>query len=387
MELDVGDNKDPQSGILHLPDELLQSIYKILDLNLDQESFGLTCHCFLYIQSSSHKTLELDCSSSASINIDSAAVDKLLNRFRQLQSLSLSGRENISDSSLTKLQHYGSNLHSLYLDDCREAVTDVGISYIASGCPSLSVISLARCSTIKDSGLEILSESCKSLTEVNLASCVRITDRGIWALSQNCRKLRALKISQCDKIVGVSFQGCSPTLTCLEADNCAFDPMGVTGILSGGGLEYLNLSCLHKCSRGDGFIAIGLGIGANLRILDLSTCSFVTDDVISRISKGCPLLEEWNLSGCTEVDYSGWVSIGLHCRNLVRLHVNGCEKLDDRGLLALLKNCNRLQVIYLTKCTSNITRSGIRIFKKRRKGVEIKKEQVTQITPCWAFIT
>ncbi|KAI3678628.1 hypothetical protein L6452_37928 [Arctium lappa] len=379
---------DPEDTcFMHLPEEHLYTIFEKLDTNLDRESFGLTCHRFLDIQNSSCKCLDLRRSAWSNRpfnNIDSTMLNKLLNRFKQLQSLSLTGFYKGTDSGLTPLENYGSKLHSLYLDDCFD-LTEAGLSSVASGCPSLSIISLSCCS-INDGALEILTSSCRSLTEVNLSKCFNITDRGIWALSQNCRQLRAVKVSWCDRIVGVSFQGCSPTLTCLEANHCAFDPMGVTGILSGGGLEYLSLSSLRKCSRRHGLAAIGLGIAANLKILNLRKCSFVTDDAIIRISKGCPLLQEWILSYCSKIGVYGWGSIGLHCRNLERLDVSGCKNLCNAGFLALGNGCERLSVIYKSRCPK-ITPWGIFFFKIMKETVVIKEEEAMHVTPIWAFTT
>ncbi|GJY54250.1 leucine-rich repeat domain, L domain-like protein [Tanacetum coccineum] len=122
--------------------------------------------------------------------------------------------------------------------------------------------------------------------------------------------------------------------------------MGVGGILSGGGLEYLNLYRLQKRNQGNGLEAIGLGLASNLKILNFYMCNFVEEAAIIEISRGCPLLQEWNLSHCHKIGMSGWESIGLHCKNLERLHVTGCKNLCDRGLLALGNGCKRLNGVW-----------------------------------------
>ncbi|GJW24286.1 hypothetical protein Tco_0038097 [Tanacetum coccineum] len=60
--------------------------------------------------------------------------------------------------------------------------------------------------------------------------------------------MRVLNISYCNKILALSLQGFSSTLASLKAAYYAIDSTGVSGILSGGGLEYLNLKGLK--SRG-----------------------------------------------------------------------------------------------------------------------------------------
>nr|XP_043638304.1 F-box/LRR-repeat protein 12-like [Erigeron canadensis] len=386
--MDVGVTKQ-NSCITHLRDEDLCLIFDKLYKTCDRESFGLTCRRFLEIQNSNSKCLELGRSSWPKRTrviydgTDPLILDKLLNRFRNVESLSFTHCDKLSDSDLTRLQEYGSKLQSLSLSYCR-LVTDIGLTSVASGCPFLSIISLRECS-ISDHGLEILTKSCKSLTEVNLNGCSSITDKGILSLNQNCREIRAISIAGCKEIRGVGFKGISPTLIILEANSCDFDLAGVTGIISGGGLKYLNLSYSYK--REQGLAILVSGSASNLRILDLMRCNFVDDAAIESISKGCPLLEEWNLSFCDEIGISGWESIGLNCHNLEIIYVHGCKKLCDKGLLALGNGCERLSKVYMnTKYGKNITRSGKLMFKTQRPDVKIEQEISMKTNfPFWKF--
>ncbi|KAM0044578.1 putative leucine-rich repeat domain superfamily [Helianthus debilis subsp. tardiflorus] len=297
-------SRKQRSCITNLPDDYLYLIFEKLDSNLDRESFGLTCHRFLNIHDSSCKVLDLQHlswlknSSSGYIEVHSCMIHRLLNRFRQLESLSLTGCKDVTDSGLVLLQKYGLQLRSIDLDSCPR-ITNVGFSSIASGCPSLS----------------------------------------------NCRQLRESRITGCSKINGIGFKGCSSTLASLEA-NCCVLATDLTEVLSGGGLEYLNIAFNYHI-MGYGLAAVGSGVAANLKTLNLSGCSFVTDYVIIRISKGCPFLQEWNLASCKNITISGWEWIGLYCQSLERIHVNGCLKLCGRGLLALGNGCKHLSVIYM----------------------------------------
>lgn len=375
---------------MYLPDDCLCFIFQRFDSSVDRESFGLTCHRFLHIQNSTRKSLEFGCSfsrlnhslSETSIHIDSFILHKLIKRFTQLESLSLSGCVNLLDSGLTQLENYGSKLRSLNLDCCLK-VTGTGLSSVAIGCPVLLCISLYRC-TISDNGLKLLAKSCSSLKDLNLEWCSNITDSGVFAITNSCRQIRAINVSHCEKIKGIGFKGCSQTLVCLEADSCKLEPEGVMEILSGGGLEYLNVSSLRWCIRGDGLRAIGGGFGMNLRILNFRLCRTIGDETIIEISKGCPFLEEWNLSLCTEIGLSGWESIGRYCHNLERLHVNGCRDLCDRGLLALRNGCKRFSIMYITRCRK-VSSLAITLFKIARWDVEIKQDEVMCIMPKHFF--
>ncbi|MFS7964506.1 putative leucine-rich repeat domain superfamily [Helianthus anomalus] len=319
-----GSRKQP-SYITSLPDEQLHLIFEKLDSNLDQESFGLTCHCFLNIQDSSCKFLYLqhirylNDSNSHPIRVESFMLHRLLNRLKQLESLSVAG---------------------------------------IFGCPSLSVIIL--CSTsIEDSGLGILRKSCNSLKKLDLGGCKNITDSGIQSIIQNCRQLRTLRITCCEKINGIGFKGCSSTLASLEANGYLLDSLYEKNTMS---YSLLDFDLVPITYKGVWFIIIKEGkkapslislraskvgtalVAANLKTLNLWECNYVTDDGIISISKGCPLLQDLNLESCENITISGWESIGLYCQNLKRIHVAKCLKLCDRGLL-LANGCKHLSFI------------------------------------------
>ncbi|KAI5676904.1 hypothetical protein M9H77_07854 [Catharanthus roseus] len=384
-------SKEFPTSILQLPDDCLYFIFHWLDSASDRESFGLTCHRWLYIQNTSRQSLQFRCSlthfsmsslSQNTLKIYSFHLHRLLNRFQQLQALSLSGCTELPDSGLSPLQYYGSKLNSLVLDCCF-GITDSGFSSVAYGCPSLTILSLYRCN-VTDISLERLSKSCLVLQEINLSHCSLVSDHGIRALSQHCHHLRAVRISYCKSVTGIGFRGCSDTLTYLEADSCKLEPEGIHAIVSGGGLEYLNISSLSWSILGDGLMAIGAGFARKLSILNCRACRTISDDSIISIAKGCPLLQEWNLALCHEIRAAGWESIGANCRNLKRLHVNGCRNLSDQGLEALRNGCKKLCVFYMSRCRG-VSSTGIEMFKCLRGEVNIIEEEIMCIAPHWAF--
>ncbi|KAL0460400.1 UNVERIFIED_CONTAM: F-box/LRR-repeat protein 12 [Sesamum latifolium] len=159
--------------------------------------------------------------------------------------------------------------------------SDHGLSFVAGGCPLLTIISLYRCK-VTDIGLEILSQSCLTLKDVNVSFCSLISDHGIRALSQNCRHLMSVNISHCGNVNGVGFQGCSQTLAYLQADSCKLEPEGILAILSGGGLEYLNMSNLKSCIHGHGLATIDVGYISKLRVLNFRLWTTIGDDAIGK---------------------------------------------------------------------------------------------------------
>ncbi|KAI6694368.1 hypothetical protein NL676_022078 [Syzygium grande] len=328
------------------------------------------------------------CSSGSSLKIKSGSEDTSLDPTHvpplptqvgsECRQRTKKGCTELPDSGLAPLRYYGSNIRSLYLDCCF-GITDHGVSAIAAGCRSLTVISLYRCN-ITDVGLETLASGCADLQKVNLTYCSLISDCGLRALSQGCHNLRAIKIAHCRDVTGVGIRGCSPTLIYVDAESCKLDAEGITGIVSGGGLEYLNIGSVGWWLGPDSFIAIGSGFAQRLKILNLRLCRSIGDESAAAIARGCPLLQEWNLALCHGIKTPGWQAIGLHCNNLEKLHVNRCRNLCDPGLEALRRGCKKLTVLYIGR-GSRVSGVTIELFKMLRNGVEIKDEEVMCLAP------
>lgn len=364
---------------INLPNDCLLNIYNKLHDTRDHNSFGLTCRRWLQIQNFAVSALIFHFSDNPNVyRLYASYLPRLLERFLNLSSISLAGCAELPDSALARLRDSGSRLRSLALYCCF-GITDNGLSLVSAGCPNLVSVTLYRCN-ITDPGLESLANSCHALESVNLSYCTMITDSGISTLSSKCRKLHAVMISYCRGITGTGFKGCSPTLTYLEADSCMLSPEGLLGVVSGCGLEYLNVSSLRYWRGVDGLGGIGSGLGMKLRFLNLRMCRFITDDSVVTITKGCPALEDWSLAVCHEVRETGWSAIGSDCKNLKVLHVNRCRNLCDRGLMALRHGCGRLQLLYMNGCR-RVSCLAFEIFRMMRQDVEIRNEECTSVGP------
>ncbi|XP_071707349.1 F-box/LRR-repeat protein 12-like [Rutidosis leptorrhynchoides] len=341
------DVSDEGMCITQLPDDLLSLIYRKLIRVCYESSFSLTCHRFLYIAI-------LNC---VCLDVKSSTVLRKSYNPNPCDSIVL-GR------NLYRFRNFGSPLF----------ISVLKLSFI----------------TITDSELETLTKyGNKFLVSVSLIGCHHVTDTGISKLKQNCPQLRALKIFECIKVVGVrSEQGFSSTLSYLEVDSHVLYP---NGFLSGGGLEYLQVfqpDNLNENQRGlaaIGSAAIGSGIAKNLKILTFWKFSFVIDDcIIVKISEGCPYLQELSFRSCSGIGIPDWVSIGLHCQNLVTLHVNDSEDLCDKGLLALGSGCKLLSVLYMTDCPK-VSSEGKQCFKKQRADVKILNRMGRKGFPSWTI--
>ena len=362
----------------YLSDDCLLSIFNRLESELDRIAFGLTCRNWLKVRNIGRKSLTFHCSFNPKIDKEHAkCIPKLLACSPSLKRISLAGLTELPDSALNALKMSGSSMRSLSLYCC-SGITDDGLAQVAVGCPNLVVVELQSCFNITDDGLESLSKGCHALKSLNLGSCTGITDRGVSAIFSNCLNICTLIITGCRRLSGVGFRGCPCTLHYLEAESCMLSPDGLLDVVSGGGLEYLNL---HKLGSSTGLDGLGgLAFARSLRTLNLRMCRYLTDDSVMTIASGCPFLEEWNLAVCHGVHLPGWSAIRLYCNKLRVLHVNRCRNICDQSLVALGNGCPHLEVLHINSCVK-ITNNGLALFTISRPLVNIRVDEVMSIGP------
>uniref|UniRef100_A0A0A9EI18 F-box/LRR-repeat protein 15-like leucin rich repeat domain-containing protein n=1 Tax=Arundo donax TaxID=35708 RepID=A0A0A9EI18_ARUDO len=367
-----------ENYISYLSDDCLLSVFNKLESELDRNAFGLTCNNWFKVRNIGRKSLTFHCSFNPTVDKEHAKyIPKILAHSPHLNRISLSGLTELPDSALYTLGMSGSSLRSLSLYCC-SGITDDGLAQMVIGCPNLVIVELQSCFNITDLGLESHSKGCHALKSLNLGSCMAISDRGISAVFSNCSNICTLIITGCRCLSGVGFRRCSSTLCYLEAESCMLSPDGLLDVVSGGGIEYLNL---HKLGSSAGLDGLGsLAFAKRLCFLNLRMCRYLTDDSVAAIANGCPLIEEWNLAVCHGVHLPGWSAIGLHCNKLRVLHVNHCRNICNEGLLALGDGCSRLEVLHMNGCVK-ITNNGLALFSIARPNIDLRVDEVVH----WPF--
>ncbi|KAI3978305.1 hypothetical protein MKX01_013103 [Papaver californicum] len=316
----------------NLPGDCLNIIFNRLNNRDDRISFGLTCHQWLHIQNNNLSSLFYRHRNS---HDESFPI--------HLKYLFLDDLPEITDFVTSNPPFSESKVHYLF---CYKIYSDKSSSMF-SWFPRLTTICLIS-SPITDKSLEVLAKCCSSLKEVSLTLCGLITDSGISLLLQNCRGLGSLSFRSCCNITGIGFLGCPENLTRLTADGWKLKPEGIKAIVSGAGLESLDISAPYGLAK-------------------VEEGSINTEAVIT-ISKGCPLLKKLSLRNCKEVELQGWEAIGRNCKNLEDLTLYGCSKLCDLGLQALRNGCNKLSRLSVDtdNCCSS---SALELFKRKKISV------------------
>ncbi|KAL2914794.1 hypothetical protein HK105_205725 [Polyrhizophydium stewartii] len=329
----------------------------------------------------------------------------------------------------------GANVQTLILRNCWQ-ITDQGLSRIAQHAPRLRALSLSSVWDITEAGLETLAEGCKQLRAIELSNCRKITDRGVLALLDRCPHLDAIGLSYCknlsDAIMDRSVWG---TVRRVNLQRCTgiFDggflrwrdavmatqprlpPAQVVALptrpsppqqqqqqqqQSAAGDESQGSTTASTASlQSEGLPAAGqvpaYGLAAltdspvvtfpgmrgvapfALEELNLSDCSFLTDQAIACIGDRCPRLRRLCLSfccslterfaeplvlGCNELEtldasYCGSAvtdgslqTLAAGLPQLRRLSIRGCVQVTDAGVDTVLQFAAHLEALNLTQC-------------------------------------
>ncbi|XP_058074435.1 EIN3-binding F-box protein 1-like [Magnolia sinica] len=279
-----------------------------------------------------------------------------------------------SRGGLGKLQIRGNN--------STRGVTNLGLSAIARGCPSLRVLSLWNVSSVSDEGLSEIANGCHMLEKLDLCRCPLISDKGILAIAKNCSSLTSLTIESCSKIGNESLQAigrCCPNLKSISINDCPMvGDQGVAGLVSSASsvltkikLQALNITDLSLAVIGQygkavtditltglqsvgerGFWVMGHAFGLQkLRSFTITSCSGVTDVGLEAVGKGCPDLRQLCLRRCPFLSDQGLKAFSQAAAALESLQLEECNRITQLGVLGSLSNCgDKLKVLTLVKC-------------------------------------
>nr|GMD82754.1 EIN3-binding F-box protein 1-like [Ipomoea batatas] len=280
-----------------------------------------------------------------------------------------------SRGGLGKLSVRGSN--------SARGITNVGLSAIAHGCPSLRVLSLWNVPSVGDEGLLEIAKECQSLEKLDLCQCPSVSNKGLIAIAENCPNLTSLTIESCPSIGNEGLQAIGRCCTKLQSVTIKDCPLvadqGVASLLSsastvltkvklhalnitdfslavighyGKAITCLNLSALHNVSQ-KGFWVMGNAQGLhNLASLTISSCRGTTDVSLEAVGKGCPSLKQMCIRKCFFVSDFGLAAFTKAAISLESLQLEECNRITQTGIVNAVSNCSKLKTLSVAKCMS-----------------------------------
>ncbi|GAB4832858.1 Transcription factor COE2 [Ancistrocladus abbreviatus] len=261
-------------------------------------------------------------------------------------------------------------------------VTNLGLSAIAHGCPSLKVLSIWNVSSVGNEGLFQIANGCRMLEKLDLCHCPLVTDRGLIAIAESCPNLTTLAIEACPYIGNGGLQAiarCCPKLESVAIKDCPL--IGDQGVASlflpssselakvklqglnisdfslavighfGKSVGNLILSGLRNVSE-RGFWAMGNAGGLQaLTSLTINSCRGMMDASLEAIGKGCPSLKQLLLRKCCLISDSGLMVFSKSTISLESLKLEECNQITQSGVLCMLSDCgSKLKSLSLIKC-------------------------------------
>lgn len=280
-----------------------------------------------------------------------------------------------------------SNLTVLQLDLCGHCLPDYTLRPVLAqspnSLPALSSISLRGACRLTDSGIKALVASAPSLCSVNLAACPLLSYTSIMYMADALGSvLKELYLDDCQNI---DMMLSLPALQRLEF------------------LEVLSLADIETVS--DDFVSNFVTVcGRNLKELDFSGCSKLTDRSLKAVGEKCSALQTLHLAnlhkltdsslgylanGCrsiqtlklrgnafsdlavaafleasgeplTEFSLNKVKKVGRHTaislarccsKNLLSLDVSWCRSLSDSALGLIVDSCKKLKIVKVFGCT------------------------------------
>ncbi|KAG9317471.1 hypothetical protein JVU11DRAFT_1673 [Chiua virens] len=262
--------------------------------------------------------------------ISDDALSRVLPCLPNLVAIDLTGVTRTSDSVVAGLAAASKRLQGINLSGCKN-VTDFGVLALANNCPLLRRVKLSGLEHVTDAPVSALAKSCPLLLEVDLNNCKHITDisvRDLWTYSVHMREMR---LSQCTELTDAAFPAPLRNDIIPRTNNFFPTPRLSTE-------EQLPPLILSKPLD-------------HLRMLDLTSCSLITDDAVDGIIAHAPKIRNLVLSKCTQLTdrtVENVCSLGKH---LHYLHLGHAASITDRSIKSLARCCTRLRYVDFANCT------------------------------------
>lgn len=194
---------------------------------------------------------------SGSEDLQQSDLHPSIPHLRKLRSLDISRCIQLDDSTLHLLsQHVSDTLEVLYIKGLRN-VTDDGVISIAKSCSKLKVLEVSYIPITDQAGIAI-GEHLTNLLAVYMRDNYLLTNRSIDVITEKCTRLEQLTLWGCTRLQHLSF-----------------DQPDKFSAFTSGNLVLLNLWGCHSL-KDDAAIALA-GMSSTLRTLIVSECHRLTD--------------------------------------------------------------------------------------------------------------
>ncbi|KAK5996146.1 SCF E3 ubiquitin ligase complex F-box protein grrA [Cladobotryum mycophilum] len=255
----------------------------------------------------------------------------------RVERLTLTNCRKLTDTGLIALVENSSSLLALDISSDKH-ITEQSINAIAANCKRLQGLNISGCENVSNESLINLAQNCKFIKRLKLNECSQLRDNAVMAFAENCPNILEIDLHQCTQI------GNTPITALLAKGNCLRE------------LRLANCDLIDD----NAFLSVPPSqTYEHLRILDLTSCSRLTDAAVEKIIDVAPRLRNLLLSKCRNITDVAIHSISKLGKNLHYVHLGHCGQITDEGVKKLVHSCNRIRYIDLGCCT-NLTDESVK---------------------------
>ncbi|KAF9968651.1 hypothetical protein BGZ70_000968 [Mortierella alpina] len=239
---------------------------------------------------------------------------------------------------------YGHFIRALDFSHLYYIISDKFLTHLFPHTPNLLELIINSPKQFSDTSLVSLAQSCLALRRLELPGCTKITDKGLGFLLDRCQALTTLVLSN----------GASQNLTdrSLHQLACTFSQS----------LRVLNLANASSSSsltgQNPGLMTIAIWC-QNLVSLNISHCNLVTDALLGRFSES---LQSLNVAHCLEITDEGLRRLAGACPDLRELDITALSLVTDRGVLEIGQGCKHFRRLVMDDKYGRVTETVLRCF-------------------------
>ncbi|KAI1398493.1 RNI-like protein [Hypoxylon fuscum] len=290
--------------------------------------------------------------------------------------------DRVNDGSVIPLS-VCTRVERLTLTNC-QGLTDLGLIPLVRSSHHLLALDISGDINITESSIIAIAENCRRLQGLNVSNCKQISNESMAQLAQSCKFIKRLKLNDCDQLndsAVVAFADNCPNILEIDLHQCSnIGNEPVTALLSKGrSLRELRLANCDLIDDGAFLSLPSNKVYEHLRILDLTSCTRLTDRAVEKIIDAAPRLRNLVLAKCSNITDTAVYSISRLGKNLHYVHLGHCRHITDDAVKRLVQCCNRIRYIDLGCCTHLTDESVIqlaRLPKLKRIGL-VKCSSIT----------
>ncbi|TGJ87166.1 hypothetical protein E0Z10_g1585 [Xylaria hypoxylon] len=272
--------------------------------------------------------------------------------------------DGVNDGSVTPLA-VCTRVERLTLTNCR-GLTDVGLTPLVRSSQHLLALDISGDDNITEASIIAIAENCRKLQGLNISGCRQVSNESLVQLAESCRFIKRLKLNDCNQLndtAVLAFANHCPNILEIDLHQCTnIGNEPVSALLAKEqALRELRLASCELVDDG-AFLALPpYRTYENLRILDLTSCSRLTDRAVEKIIDIAPRLRNLVLAKCSNITDVAVHAIAKLQKNLHYVHLGHCRHITDDAVKRLVRNCNRIRYIDLGCCT-NLTDESVTLL-------------------------